>query len=349
MARILWADDEIDLLKPHILFLTAKGYDLTPVNSGADALDKVEQERFDIVFLDEMMPGMTGLETLAKIKQMRPNLPVVIITKSEEERIMEDAIGSKIADYLIKPLNPNQILLSVKKILDNRRLVAEKTNLNYQQEFRQLAMQYQDRIGHEGWAEIYKKLIYWELELENIQDRSMEDVFAMQKSEANASFCKFITKNYESWLNDSTADRPILSHQLMKRKVFPLMKATEPLFFILIDNFRFDQWKVIEPILQEYFTVEEESSYYSILPTTTGYARNAIFSGLMPSEIERQFPQWWVHDENTPDGEEGFNKHEEDLLRKQFERNRMQVKFSYHKIISQNQGKALIENLPNMW
>ena len=349
MARILWADDEIDLLKPHILFLTAKGYDLTPVNSGADALDKVEQERFDIVFLDEMMPGMTGLETLAKIKQMRPNLPVVMITKSEEERIMEDAIGSKIADYLIKPLNPNQILLSVKKILDNRRLVAEKTNLNYQQEFRQLAMQYQDRIGHEGWAEIYKKLIYWELELENIQDRSMEDVFAMQKSEANASFCKFITKNYESWLNDSTADRPILSHQLMKRKVFPLMKATEPLFFILIDNFRFDQWKVIEPILQEYFTVEEESSYYSILPTTTGYARNAIFSGLMPSEIERQFPQWWVHDENTPDGEEGFNKHEEDLLRKQFERNRMQVKFSYHKIISQNQGKALIENLPNMW
>jgi CheY-like chemotaxis protein len=349
MAKILWADDEIDLLKPHIIFLTNKGYDITPVNSGIDALEKVEQERFDIVFLDEMMPGMTGLETLSKIKQIRPNLPVVMITKSEEESIMEDAIGSKIADYLIKPINPNQVLLSVKKILDNRRLVSEKTTLTYQQQFRQLAMQYQDRIGHEEWVELYKKLIYWELELENSQDRTMEDVFVMQKDEANANFCKFVEENYESWLNDPTADRPILSHHLMKRKVFPLMKANEPLFFILIDNFRFDQWKVAEQLLQEFFTTEEESSYYSILPTVTGFARNAIFAGMMPSEIERQYPQWWVNDENLPDSEEGLNKHEEDLLRKQFERNRMQVKFSYNKIVNQNQGKALVENVSNLW
>jgi CheY-like chemotaxis protein len=349
MAKILWADDEIDLLKPHIIFLTNKGYDITPVNSGIDAIDKLEKERFDIVFLDEMMPGMTGLEALAKIKQTWPNLPVVMITKSEEEHIMEDAIGSKIADYLIKPINPNQVLLSVKKILDNRRLVSEKTNLTYQQQFRQLAAQYQDRIGHEEWVELYKKLIYWELELENSQDKTMEDVFVMQKDEANANFCKFVEQNYESWLNDPTADRPVLSHQLLKRKVFPLMKATEPLFFILIDNFRYDQWKVAEQLLQEFFTTEEESSYYSILPTVTGFARNAIFAGMMPSEIERQFPQWWVNDENLPDSEEGLNKHEEDLLRKQFERNRMQVKFSYNKIVNQNQGKALVENVSNLW
>ena len=349
MAKILWADDEIDLLKPHILFLTNKGYELTPVNSGIDALDKVEKEHFDLVFLDEMMPGMTGLETLSKIKQIRPNLPVVMITKSEEEHIMEDAIGSKIADYLIKPINPNQVLLSIKKILDNKRLVSEKTNLSYQQQFRQLTMQYQDRIGHEEWVELYKKLIYWELELENSQDKSMEEVFISQKDEANHNFCKFIEANYEDWLNDPASDKPVLSHQLMKRKVFPLMKQTEPLFFILIDNFRFDQWKVIEPLLSEFFTVEEESSYYSIIPTVTGFARNSIFAGMMPSEIEKQFPQWWVNDENTPDGEEGLNKHEEDFLRKQFERNRMQVKFSYNKIINQNQGKSLVEQLPNLW
>lgn len=218
--NILWADDEIDLLKPHIMFLTNKGYNVTPVNSGADALDRIENDRFDIVFLDEMMPGMTGLETLAQIKQMQPMLPVVMITKSEEEHIMEDAIGSKIDDYLIKPLNPNQILLSVKKILDNKRLVTEKTTLSYQQEFRNLAMQYQDRIGHEEWADIYKKLIYWELELENSDDQGMSEVFSMQKSDANANFCKFIEQEYEGWLNDPKADRPILSHQLMKQKVF---------------------------------------------------------------------------------------------------------------------------------
>ncbi|AXE21279.1 two-component system response regulator [Runella rosea] len=349
MANILWADDEIDLLKPHILFLTGKGYTITPVNSGSDALDKVEHERFDVVFLDENMPGLSGLETLAQIKQLRPNLPVVMITKSEEERIMEEAIGSRIADYLIKPLNPNQILLSVKKILDNKRLVSEKTNISYMQEFRQLAMQYQDRIGHAEWVELYKKLIYWELELENTQDKSMEEILSTQKEEANNNFCKFVLDNYEDWLNDPNADKPILSHQLMKRKVFPLMKQTEPLFFILIDNLRYDQWKVVEPLLTEFFTVEEESSYYSILPTTTGFARNSIFAGIMPSEIEKQYPNWWVNDENTPDGEEGLNKHEEDLLRKQFERNRMQVKFSYNKIINQNQGKTLIDNLPNLW
>ena len=286
---ILWADDEIDLLKPHILFLKNKGYQVTPVNSGADALEQVEQEKYDLVLLDEMMPGMTGLETLAQIKQMRPNMPVVMITKSEEEHIMEEAIGAKIADYLIKPINPNQLLLSLKKNLDNKRLVTERTNISYQQDFRNIAMQYNDRIDFNEWAEIYKKLIYWELELDGAQDRSMVEVLNMQKSEANSNFCKFLEDNYEDWLNDPKADKPVLSNQLMRKKVFPLLEQNSPLFFILIDNLRYDQWKVIEPILSDFFTVEEESSYYSILPTTTGFARNAIFSGMMPSEMEKHF------------------------------------------------------------
>lgn len=262
---------------------------------------------------------------------------------------MEDAIGSKIDDYLIKPLNPHQILLSVKKILENKRLVTEKTTLSYQQQFRNLAMQYQDRISHEEWAEIYKKLIYWELELNESQDDGMTEVFKMQKSEANASFSKFIEEEYEDWLNDPKADKPILSHQIMKQKVLPYLKESqEPVFFLLIDNFRFDQWKVIQSILQEYFTIEEESSYYSILPTTTGYARNAIFAGMMPSEIERKFPQWWVSDENTPDGEEGLNNYEFDLLKKQLETNRLDVRSSYYKILNTNQGKALLDNFNNL-
>ena len=342
---ILWADDEIDLLKPHILFLKNKGYQVTPVNSGADALEKVEQDKYDLVLLDEMMPGMTGLETLAQIKQMRPNMPVVMITKSEEEHIMEEAIGSKIADYLIKPINPNQLLLSLKKNLDNKRLVTERTNLSYQQDFRNLAMQYNDRIGYEEWAEIYKKLIYWELELDGAHDRSMGEILNMQKSEANSNFCKFIEENYEDWLNDPKADKPLMSHQLMRKKVFPLLEQNSPLFFILIDNLRYDQWKIIEPILTDYFTVEEESSYYSILPTTTAFARNAIFSGMMPSEMEKQHPDLWVNDEND---EEGLNNHEDDFLRRQLERARLNIKFSYNKILNINQGKSLVDNFNNL-
>jgi CheY-like chemotaxis protein len=345
--NILWADDEIDLLKPHLIFLKAKGYDITPVNSGADALEQVEQVNYDLVLLDEMMPGMTGLETLAQIKQLRPNLPVVMVTKSEEEHIMEEAIGSKIADYLIKPINPNQLLLSLKKNLDNKRLVTERTNLSYQQEFRNISMQYNDRIGHEEWAEIYKKLIFWELELDGAQDKSMTEILAMQKSEANANFCKFIIDEYEDWLNDPKADRPLMSHQLMRRKVFPLLDAQKPpLFFLLIDNLRYDQWKVIEPILTDYFTVEEESSYYSILPTTTAFARNAIFSGMMPSDMAKKHPDLWVNDDEKED--EGLNNQEEAFLRRQMDAARITGKMSYHKILNTNQGKQLVDSVNNL-
>lgn len=344
---ILWADDEIDLLKPYILFLKNKGYEVTPVPSGADAIEKVENERFDVVFLDEMMPGMTGLETLAQIKQLKPNLPVVMITKSEEERIMDEAIGSKIADYLIKPINQNQIILSLKKILDNKRLISERTNIGYQQDFRNIAMQYQDRIGHEEWAEIYKKLIFWELELDKSADKSMEQVLEMQKSEANSNFTKFIEDNYEDWLNDPKAEKPLLSHQLMKKKVFPLVQDNNsPLFFLLIDNLRFDQWKVIESIISDYFNIEEESSYFAILPTATSYARNAIFSGMMPSDMAKYHRDIWVDDEG--DNEDALNNHEADFLKRQIERNRLNISFSYHKILNINQGKALVDNFNNL-
>jgi DNA-binding response OmpR family regulator len=349
-ASILWADDEIELLKPYVLFLENKGYAVCPVNSAADALDQLEKQRFDLVFLDENMPGMTGLEVLPIIKQMRPTLPVVMITKSEEEHIMEEAIGSKIADYLIKPLNPNQILLSVKKIFEKKRLEEEKTNLSYQQQFRQIALQYQDRIDFREWEEIYKKLIFWELEIDRTENKSMAEVLNLQKEEANANFAKFLSKSYEDWLNDPKIDKPVMSFNLMRKKVFPLLKESEPLYFILIDNFRYDQWKTIEPLLQDYFTLEQESAYFSILPTATAYARNAIFAGLMPSEIEKQYPRWWIPDVNTDEEEEGFNSHEDDLLTEQLRRSRMpfQVRHSYHKILNMNQGRQVVDNFNNL-
>jgi CheY-like chemotaxis protein len=341
---ILWADDEIDLLKPHILFLQQRGYDITPVNNGVDAIELCETKNFDVVFLDEHMPGMSGLEALSQIKNTRPNLPVVMITKNEEEQIMEEAIGSKIADYLIKPLNPNQILLSVKKILDNKRLVIEKTNLNYQQEFQKINMSFQSDLNHEEWTEVYKKLVFWELEMDQADNQDMGEVLTMQKTEANAGFCKYVIRNYEKWLNDPNAPKPLLSHQVMKRKVFPEL-GTVPVFLFLIDNLRYDQWRVLEPVISEYFTVQSEETYFSILPTTTAYARNAIFSGMMPSEMAKAQPDIWVGE----DDDEGKNNHESEFLEKLLRRNNLSYKFSYHKIKNLDEGRELASSVNNLF
>lgn len=346
--RILWADDEIDLLKPHILFLKQKGYEVVAVNSGNDALERVQHEPFDIVFLDENMPGLTGLETLVELKELKPDLPVIMITKSEEEYIMEEAIGAKIADYLIKPLNSSQILLSVKKILENRRIVAEKVNLAYQQDFRNISMAYLDRLSHEEWAELYKRLVYWELEIERTEERSMAEVLENQKAEANTNFAKFIRENYESWLNDAHIERPLLSHQLMQKKVFPLlkhMKNDDTLFFILIDNLRYDQWRVLSQEISRYFYLREESLYYSILPTTTAYARNAIFSGMLPADMAKFHSRWWIEDTD----EEGKNLHEADFLRNQLDKfGFRQLRMNYYKVLNNQQGKELNENFHKM-
>ncbi|WP_209331489.1 PglZ domain-containing protein [Lunatimonas salinarum] len=342
--NILWADDEIDLLKPHILFLEQKGYDIVTVNSGLDAVEKVEEENFDIIFLDEMMPGMTGLETLQQIKILKPQVPVVMITKSEEEHIMDDAIGGKIADYLIKPINPNQIFLSVKKILQNKQLISERTNLSYQQDFRNISMAYNDAIDHQEWTEIYKKLVYWEIEIDETENKSMQEVLETQKTEANANFAKFIKENYLDWLNDPKVSKPVLSHQVMKKHVFPKIREGKPLFFVVIDNLRLDQWEVIEPLLSEYFVTTSDDLYYSILPTTTAYARNALFSGMMPADMARFHPDLWEGE----DTDEGKNNREEDFLRVNLKRNNLPIKTSYQKILQVSQGKAVLEQFTNM-
>lgn len=342
--KILWADDEIDLLKPHILFLEQKGYEITTVNSGVDAIEKVEENNFDVIFLDEMMPGMTGLETLQQIKMMKPQVPVVMITKSEEEHIMDDAIGGKIADYLIKPINPNQILLSVKKILQNKQLITEKTNLSYRQDFMNISMACDDASTYQEWTDIYKKLTYWEIEIDKTENKSMQEVLDTQKVEANASFAKFIKNNYLDWINDSKSDAPILSHKLLKEKVLPHVKTGKPLFLLVIDNLRLDQWEILKPLISEYFNTKEESTYFSILPTTTAYARNALFSGLMPSDMARFHPNLWEGE----DTEEGKNNNEEEFLSENLHKNRMNIKFSYNKIIQAYQGKAILEQFNNM-
>ncbi|MDE0535645.1 T9SS response regulator signal transducer PorX [Tenacibaculum sp. L6] len=336
--HILWVDDEIDLLKPHILFLEKKDYKVTTCTNGADAIDMVDENNFDIVFLDENMPGISGLEALSEIKQKNPNLPVVMITKSEEEYLMEEAIGSKIADYLIKPVNPNQILLSLKKNLDHSRLVSEKTTSNYQQEFRKISMDLAMVNSYEEWSELYKKLVHWELELEDINDTGMLEILESQKSEANSQFFKFIKKKYQNWLTSN--DKPTFSHTLFKDYVVPNLSKEQGVLWVVIDNLRYDQYRVLEPFINNYYKKEEEHSYYSILPTATQYARNAIFSGLMPSEMEKRFPKDWKND--TDEG--GKNLFEAEFLDDQIKRLGLDIKHEYYKIVSLKSGKDLADN-----
>lgn len=337
-AKILWVDDEIDFLKPHILFLESKGYTVITANNGTDAIEICSNEFLDIVFLDENMPGISGLEALSVIKENHPHLPVVMITKSEEESIMEDAIGGKIADYLIKPVNPNQILLSLKKNLNQSKLVSQKTNYNYQQEFRQLGMMLNGRLELADWIEVYKKLVYWELELNNIEDQGMASILAMQKKEANTVFAKYVERNYMDWINGDIEDTSML-HTVIKDKVAPIMEQNK-VFFLVIDNLRYDQWMTIKPMLAKYFNIEKEEVVMSILPTATHYARNALFAGLLPSEIQKRFPKLWLNEND----EGGKNMHEKEFLEANLQRLGRKNKWSYTKITNNDAGKRLVDN-----
>jgi CheY-like chemotaxis protein len=340
-ADILWADDEIDLLKPHILFLEDKGYKVDAVVSGQDAIERCREKDYQLIFLDENMPGLSGLETLSAIKELKPDVPVVMVTKSEEESIMDQAIGNKIADYLIKPVNPNQLLLSIKKNVHQHLFISEAATQGYQQEYRHIGQQIDEAGTPDDWKEVYRKLVYWELELEEAPEQ-LSEMLRMQKKEANQAFGKFVKRNYPLWMGDAGA-RPLMSNELFKKRLFPLLDQGEKVFFVLIDNFRLDQWRVVKELLSERYTFDEDL-YYTILPTATQYARNAIFSGLMPAQIERLFPELWVDEES----EEGKNLNEAPLIQTQIERFRKKYTFSYTKLNDSPHGEKAVANLASL-
>ena len=324
-GRLLWVDDEIEMLRPHILFLEKKGYEIDTATNGADAIDLCRESSFDLILLDENMPGLSGLETLMQLKELTPNVPVVMVTKNEEEDLMEQAIGSKIADYLIKPVNPNQILLTLKKNIHAKELVQEVAQTGYRQDFARIGMQLSENLTAEDWKELYKKIVFWEMELATT-DSNMTDMLQMQKEEANLTFAKFVRKNYEEWITNPDS-RPLMSPDIFKRCVFPRLSAGRKVLLLVLDNCRFDQWRMLSAELSDDFDIEE-SLYYSILPTATQYARNAIFAGLMPLQIKEMYPNLWVDEEE----DEGKNLNEEELIRQQLARYRRRETFTYHKV-----------------
>ncbi len=340
--QLLWADDEIELLNAHVIFLQSKGYEVTKVTNGHDAVEACRSSLFDLVLLDENMPGLTGLETLTRIKEIQPSTPVVMVTKSEEEDIMEQAIGSKIADYLIKPVNPNQILLTLKKNIHRKEIVAEKANNAYQQNFGKLSLMINDARSIEEWQEVYRKIVYWELQLESA-DTQMHEMLKSQKDEANNMFGRFVKKNYMNWMSSPREERPVMSNDLFREHIFPLVDNGEKVFLIIIDNFRYDQWRVLADEIGSSFAIEE-GMYTSILPTATQYARNAIFAGLMPTQIKEMFPKLWVDEEE----DEGKNLNEEALIETQIARYRRKDSFSYGKVLTSSAAEKYIENINNL-
>jgi DNA-binding response OmpR family regulator len=342
--QILWTDDEIDLLKPHILFLQEKGYSVDVATNGNDAVELIRNHKYDLILLDENMPGLSGIETLNKIRILNSAIPIVMITKSEEEPIMETAIGSRISDYLIKPVNPNQIILTIKKNLETKKLITRETTSAYQSEFRNLEDLINRASTYNDWEEIYKKLVYWELELERSDDSKMYEVFRMQKSDAGAGFSRFIRNNYLTWFSDKAKYKPLLSPGVFKEKVIPLLDSNQKVFVIVIDNLRLDQWRILYPVIGDYYAIIDDSLFCSVLPTATQYARNAMFAGLMPREIADLNPQLWSYD----DEEGSKNLNEEELLNRQLVRLGKKYRFYYEKILHERSGKKLAENIPNL-
>jgi CheY-like chemotaxis protein len=343
-AEILWVDDEIESLKSQILFLKTKGYEVKPFTNGYDVLEHLKTNQADVILRDESMPGMTGLETLSQIKETYPTIPVVMVTKNEAENIMEEAIGSQITDYLIKPVNPNQVLLSLKKIMDGKRLVSEKTTIEYQKDFRNLFMALNNNPSVEEWKDLYKKLVYWEVEMSKSDSPEMQEVFNSQKAEANTEFFKFVSRNYTDWIQEKKSDTPVMSHTLFTQKIAPHIKKGKSTFMVLIDNLRYDQWKSIEPIISQFFRVQEEEMFYSILPTSTQYSRNAIFSGLLPVEIERNYPIEWKND----DEQGGKNLYEKQFLGDNLKHLKLNnIKWDYLKITNNEDGKTMEDNFHN--
>lgn len=339
--KILWADDEIDQLKSHIIFLEGKGFDITPVTNGNDAISLIQQRPFDIVFLDEQMPGMDGLATLEQIQNLQPSLPVVMITKSEEESIMEDAIGNKISDYLIKPVNPNQILLTVKRILDKQRIQNEKAAQSYLKGFNELSAKFNVQTDWTEWIDVYRTLTHWELNLESGDD-ALQQVLQDQFQQANQAFGRFIELEYKSWLKRDEDLHPTLSPDLLKRKVFPHMEKGETVLFFLIDCMRYDQWLLFQKALTDFYTIDTDF-YYSILPTATPYSRNSIYSGLFPLEIQRRYPDLW----ETGQEESSLNRHEKTLLEKNLKRYGLPDVVKYEKIIQPEEGNKLVNKMSN--
>ena len=342
-ARVLWVDDEIEFLRPHILFLEEKGYDVETATNADDGLEMIRQSGFDLVLLDESMPGKDGLTALGEIKELEPGLPVIMITKNEEESLMEDAIGAHIDDYLTKPVNPSQILLAAKKILESRNISQKKLTRDYPQELNKITMQLMNRLSPDDWVDIFRRICSWDVELDSVPDQELREIIYNQRRECNVEFGKYIERNYLDWVNAPEDERPMLSTDIVKNYVYPELRDGKKVVFMVIDCLRLDQWMALEKYFYEFYSIKKDY-YFSILPTATPFSRNAIFSGLFPSELEARYPEMWAQGE---DDDHSRNRHESELIYDQLRLLGLKLRQEprYTKIVNVNEGRNLDKNL----
>lgn len=338
--KILWADDEIDLLRPHVLYLEARGYAVSTVANGRDALKLAQSERFDCVLLDEMMPGMDGLATLQALREYDSTIPVIMVTKSEEEDLMESAFGARTDDFLTKPVNPSQIVSALKRLLEARALQQSQLAQDYAGEFARLRMLRDEARDHASWAQLYLKMLQWEISLASVNDAGLRAAHADLTKETNADFTRHVEDNYFDWVAESkTPQGPTFTRDVVEKYVAPLLREGKKTMLVVVDCMRLDQFLTIESLLEPFFAIERDL-IYSILPSATPYSRNAIFAGLWPEQIARQFPQWW--DEGAP-AERSMNRHEKELLEEQLKRLKISLTqpVRYHKIYSADESHVI--------
>lgn len=304
--HILWVDDEIEMLKPFILFLTNKGFILNTTTNGDDAIVMVVNNHYDLIILDEIMPGMDGITTLNEISKINPEIPVIMLTKNEEEGLMETAIAKQISEYLIKPVNPNQILMAIKRIFQTEEIRLNRVGQEYSQFVANLNRKLFSAPDFKEWIEIYKEICKWDLIIDEMNDENLKQTHFLEKRNCNTEFCNYIEDHYKNWL--SCNDRPNLSFDVVSQYIIPQLEANKTIYFLILDCLRYDQYLAIEPFIKEYFDIELDS-YYSILPTATPFSRNAIFSGLLPVDIAKRFPEYWLEN-NELDNSRNRNEHQ---------------------------------------
>ena len=334
--QILWVDDEIDLLRSHILYLGERGYEVTKATNGLDALELIRKEQFDLALIDEMMPVMNGLELLRRLKELRPELPAVMVTKNEAEELMEQAIGAHIDGYLTKPVNPSQVLSVLKGIIDKRKISEDQLSRRWAEGFAELSRLIDEDLDAGGWQNLHNRICAWELELDGWGDVELREMLRQVRLEADRRFARWIEKIYPLWIESPPESRPLLSMSVVDKWLLPLLNDKKPVLFLVIDCLRLDQWLVLEPLLAEHFEIERKH-YFSILPSATPYSRNAIFSGFLPVEIEQLHPDLWSRGDED---EASSNRFERQFLEELLERRgvKLQREMRYIKVLEQEEA-----------
>jgi DNA-binding response OmpR family regulator len=339
---ILWVDDEVESLSSHILFLQEQGFNVEKAAHGDDALALLQRTAYGVVLLDEQMPGRRGLDLFRAIRALDLTLPVVMVTKSEEPATLKDAIGADISDYLVKPVNPRQVLSVVTRILEGDRIRQQRLSRDFATRFRELEARRAGVLDWRSWTELVVELAEWEFRLGQAEEPGLSEALQSLQASLRQDFARFIDQQYAGWLRGTRADRPPLSVDIVPEFVEPALRQHKKALLVVVDCLRLDQWEAIRPLISTRFDVET-SYYFSIVPTATPFARNAIFSGLLPAALQAAHPHWWRDQD-----ESSLNAHEHELLSAQLERRYgRQIPVRYEKVFTAADGEALLTRLPS--